>query len=345
MDTLPQVGALQAKLSVEQLDQLICGLTGLPASQPVSISVLEFLVGDTELSGQFSDIVTLDPAITVAVLALANSGAVGQSLTIDSAIEKLGFDTVRASLLAGNGFTVAEDNQSDIGLDIEAFVQHSLAVAIAAEKLSGFSDVPVDPTNAFICGLLHDIGKLVLARVVPKSYRRALDTATRHRGNISEYERDIIGVDHSVAGLHLARQWRLGNAIQAVTWLSHQPGEAIPGSISDRVMVEIVSLSDTIARECDIGCSGNFKFVRSSGQMAEQMGLASDIPERIAESLDAEVHKRLGAVGFGLPVQTAEAYRKSVSLANTELGKINAQLHRGRAQLQSDADALGRLRR
>ncbi|MCP4379309.1 MAG: HAMP domain-containing histidine kinase, partial [bacterium] len=46
-----------------------------------------------------------------------------------------------------------------------------------------------------------------------------------------------------------------------------------------------------------------------------------------------------------LPVQTAEAYRKSVSLANTELGKINAQLHRGRAQLQSDADALGRLRR
>ena len=353
MDTFPQVGTLQDKLSVEQLDQFICSLTGLGARGPVACSVLELLtdsvgasVDGAELSGDLSGIVALDPAMTAGVLSLANRGGGRGALTVDGAIEKLGFDAVRAALLAGQGFLVAEYDQScDIGLDSEAFSRHCLAVAIAAEKLAGFAAIPLDPVHAFVCGLLHDVGKLVLAQVAPKSYCRTIKIATRYQGNISEYERDIIGVDHSVAGLHLARHWCLGSAIQAVTWLSHQPGEAIPGSISDCAMVEIVSLADTIARESNVGFSGNFKFVRSSGQLAAQMGLAGDIPPRIAERLSDEVEERMGALRFGSLAQSAEAYQRGVSRANTELGKLNSQLQRGKAQLQTDADALGRLRR
>jgi signal transduction histidine kinase len=196
-----------------------------------------------------------------------------------------------------------------------------------------------------VCGLLHDAGKLVLAQTAPKSYRRAIQSAARYQGNISEYERDIIGVDHAVSGLHLARQWRLGEAVEAVAWLSHQPGEAIPKSIADRAMVEIVALADTIARECKVGFSGNFKFVRTSAQMAAQMGLAADIPIRISESLGDEVQERFADLDSGSPEQNLAAYHRAVSRANTELGKINGQLHRDRARLETDSDAMGRLRR
>jgi len=353
MDTFPQVGTLQDKLSVEQLDQLICSLTGLGACGPVVQSVLELLtdgvgasVDDAELSGDLSGIVALDPAMTADVLSLANRSGGRPVATVDGAIEKLGFEAVRAALLAGQGFLVpAFDRNCDAGFDNEAFCRHCLAVAIAASKLADFGAVPLDPADAFVCGLLHDLGKLVLAQVAPKSYRRALAAAARYQGNISEYERDIIGVDHSVAGLHLARQWRLGSAIEAVTWLSHQPGEAIPDSIADRTMVEIIGLADTIARESNIGLSGNFKFVRSSGQLAAQMGLAGDIPARIAEHLADEVQERMGPPAAGPPAQSAVAYHRAVSRANAELGKLNGQLRRGKAQLQADAEALGRLRR
>ena len=346
---------MQDKLSVEQLDQLICGLTGLGACGPIARSVLELLTDGVdgpddgaELSGDLSSLVALDPAMTAGVLSLANCDGGRGAATVDGAVEKLGFEAVRAALLAGQGFVVpAYDRGRDAGFDNEAFCRHCLAVAIAAGKLADFGAVPLDPVNAFVCGLLHDVGKLVLARVAPKSYRRALDAAARRQGNISEFERDIIGVDHSVAGLHLARQWRLGTAIQAVTWLSHQPGEAIPGSIADRTMVEIVSLADTIARESNVGLSGNFKFVRNSGQLAVQMGLAGDIPARIAEHLADEVQEHLAGLGMGSesPAQSAAAYQRAVSRANTELGKLNGQLRLGKAQLQADAEALGRLRR
>ena len=353
MDTFPQVGSLQDKLSVEQLDQLICGLTGLGACGRVARSVLELLTGSAggsdngeELSGDLSSLVSLDPAMTADVLSLANRDGGRAVATVDGAVEKVGLEAVRAVLLAGQGYVVPPFDQScDAGFDNEEFCRHCLAVAIAAGKLAEFGAVPLDPAGAFVCGLLHDLGKLVLAQVAPKSYRRALTAAARHQGNISKYERDIIGVDHSVAGLHLAREWRLGSAIEAVTWLSHQPGEAIPDSIADRTMVEIVGLADTIARESNVGLSGNFKFVRSSGQLAAQMGLAGDIPVRIAERLADEVQERMDSLGAGRPAQIAEAYHRAVFRANTELGKLNGRLRRGKARLQADADALGRLRR
>ena len=346
---------MQDKLSVEQLDQFVCGLTGLGACVPVAQSVLELLtdgVGGSdrgaELSGDLSSLVALDPAMTAGVLSLANRGRGRGAATVDDAVEKLGFEVVRAALLAGQGFVVPTCNQScDAGFDNEAFCRHCLAVAIAARKLADFGAVTLDPVNAFVCGLLHDVGKLVLAQVAPKSYDRALAAAVKYQGNISGYERDIIGVDHSVAGLHLARQWHLGSAIEAVTWLSHQPGEAIPSSIADRAMVEIVTLADTIARESNVGLSGNFKFVRSSGQLAVQMGLAGDIPARIAEHLADEVQERMAALplGSGSPAQSAAAYHRAVSRANAELGKLNGQLRCSRAQLQADAEGLERLRR
>jgi len=353
MDTFSQTGTLQDKLSAERLDHFIGGLTGLSASGRIARSVLELLTqsagdsdGGAELSGDLSALVALDPAMTVAVLSLANREGGNRVATVDEAIEELGFEAIRAALLAGQGFAVTEfDRGCDSGFDNEAFCRHCLAVAIAAGKLADFGAIPLDPGGAFVCGLLHDVGKLVLAQAAPKSYHRALEAAARRQGNISEYERDIIGVDHSVAGLHLARKWRLGSAIEAVTWLSHQPGEAIPGSITDRTMVKIVGLADTIARESNVGLSGNFKFVRSSGQLAAQMDLAGDIPARIAECLADEVQERMGPLGFGSPAQNAEAYYKVVSRANSELGKINGRLRRGRAQLQTDAEAMGRLRR
>jgi putative nucleotidyltransferase with HDIG domain len=350
MDTFSQVGSLQDKLSVEQLDQFIDGLNGLGACGPIGRGVLELVLdgidGDGDISAELCELIALDPGMTAGVLSQANALRGSGVVTVGAAVEKLGFDAVRSTLLAGRGFVVPPSELSgDSRFDNEAFSRHCLAVALAAKKLADFGSVPLDPDQAFVCGLLHDVGKLVLSHAAPKSYRRAIESAARYQGNISEYERDIIGEDHAVAGLHLARRWRLGSAIEAVTWLSHQPGEAIPRSIVDRAMVEIVALADTIARESNIGFSGNFKFVRTSEQLAAQMGLAADIPARIAERLEDDVNERLEDLGFGSPDRTFAAYQRAVSRANAELGEMNAQLRKDTVQLQSDSDALTRLKR
>jgi len=352
MDTLSQVGALHDKLSVERLDQLICGLNGLVAWGPVARSVLELLTGSGgdasdqgDLSRELGDLITLDPAMTADVLSLANRSGGRDVFTVSGAIEKMGFDVVRAALLAGQGFVVPAWGLGDeTRFDNEAFSRHCLAVAIAAEKLADLGATPIDPRRAFICGLLHDLGKLVLDRTAPKSYRRAIDASVKHHGYLSEYERELVGVDHAVAGLHLARQWRLGGHVEAVTWLSHQPSEAIPASITDGALVEIVGLADTIARENGVGFSGNFKFIRSSAQIALQMGLSEDIPRQIAAELDDEVNRRLSGLHDDSPSQNAAAYQRAVYRANTELGKLNGSLRRQVDEYQSDAEALSKLK-
>jgi putative nucleotidyltransferase with HDIG domain len=353
MDTLSQVGALHNKLSVERLDQLICGLNGLVAWGPVARSVLELLTASDggasdqgDLSQELGDLITLDPAMTVGVLSLANRSGGPDVFTVSDAIEKLGFDVVRAALLAGQGFIAPAWGLGDeTRFDNEAFSRHCLAVAIAAEKLAELGAASIDPRRAFICGLLHDLGKLVLDRTAPKSYRRAIDASVKHHGNLSEYEREFVGVDHAVAGLHLARQWRLGGHVEAVAWLSHQPSEAIPASISDAALVEIVGLADTIARENGVGFSGNFKFIRSSAQIALQMGLSEDIPQQIAAELDDEVNRRLSGLQGDSPSQNATAHQRAVCRANTELGKLNRTLRRRADEHQSGAEALRKLKK
>jgi signal transduction histidine kinase/HD-like signal output (HDOD) protein len=343
---------LQDKLSVERLDQLICGLTGLGAWSPAAASVLDLLAGvddapdrRADLSEALSNSIALDPALTAGLLSLANRGRGTAPTSVRGAVEKLSFDVVQAEMLAGQGFVVSTRQDAGDQFDNEAFNRHCLAVAVAAEKLAAFGTARLDPDHAFMCGLLHDLGKLVLVQTAPKSYQRAVQASANRRGDISEYERQTVGVDHSVAGLHLARHWRLGSAVQAVAWLSHQPSEAIPESIGDRHMVQIVALADTIARECNIGFSGNFQFIRSSAQLASQMGLADDIPVRIAESLAGEVQDMLAPLCSGSPHQQAAAYQGAVLRANSKLGELNRVLRSGAQRLQSDSVALDGLRR
>jgi len=349
MDSFSQVGSLRDRLSVERLDQLICDLNGLGAWRPVAASVLN-LAADDENSADWpsamGDIIALDPGMTAGLLSLANRGPGKISRSVGDAVEKLPPDVVRAEMLSGHGFVVsASDRDGETQFDHEAFNRHCLAVAVAAGKLSAFGAFPLDPQQAFVCGLLHDVGKLALVGIAPKSYQRAIRAAEHQHANISDNEREIIGVDHSVAGLHLARQRRLGPAIEAVAWLSHQPIEAIPDSIADRTMVEIVALADTIARECGIGFSGNFKFVRSSAELASRMGLACDIPQRIAEGLNAEVCELLAPLGSVSPRQDIAAYHRAVAGANAKLGELNRSLRNAAGGMRADSDVLGELRR
>jgi len=180
---------------------------------------------------------------------------------------------------------------------------------------------------------------------MPRSYRRVVSAATRHRGNISQYERRIIGVDHSVAGRHLARQWKLGSTIEAAAWLSHQQAEGIPGSIRDRTIVEIVNLADTIARENAVGFSGNFKFTRSSGQLADDLSLHREIPAQIADCLGDEVDTLLERLATSVrPSDDPDPYRRTVGRANAALGRLNEELRLRNAELQTAAEAFSQLR-
>src|SRR5207237_8639109 len=157
----------------------------------------------------------------------------------------------------------------------EDFWKHSIAVACCAELLADkLSDTSVTASEAFVCGLLHDLGKVALDTILPKSFNRVVEGADLLRGNIADLERNIIGLDHLVVGKRLAERWKLPANIRDAIWLHGQLPQALPNTVRSPNLVNLITLADLLVREQHLGYSGNYTFSARSVLM-DALGLKS----------------------------------------------------------------------
>ncbi len=201
----------------------------------------------------------------------------------------------------------------------------------------------MDPEELFICGLLHDIGKLALEQCLPKSYSRVVQACNSQAGNIAEYERQILGLDHTIAGRRLAQQWGLGELVEQTAWLHHQPVDGLPEMIRGRRAVGMVQLADTLVREQRFGYSGNFTFPVSSQPLAAELGVSDAAVAETLERLPGAIEARSRTLGIG-EVTTETLYRHALADANSELGRLNRRLQRRAAEAATQAKAFELLR-
>jgi len=254
-------------------------------------------------------------------------------------VEVLGIEAVRAAVLSNKVFGDfgGPDALAD-GLGRRAFWRHSLTVAFAARLLAERITPPIDGEEAFLAGLVHDIGKLLLSESLPKSYARTLAAARSHNGNLAEWERKTLGVDHLVAGRRLAHHWRLGPAIENAIWLHHQPSQAIPTCLADAALVRVVALADTLAGRRRIGSSARAAAARSPDGLAGALGLdeadMSAVAARLDEQLDGS-SSLLGLADAEAPAPDAA----SLIRAGAELGRIGEAMRRRQRKLSAQADA------
>src|SRR5688500_2836519 len=205
----------------------------------------------------------------------------------------------------------------------EAFWKHCVAVACCAELLAGAANrnavasiaagsgaptappsssavapsqprphEPLNPSEAFICGLLHDLGKVALDAVLPKSFSRVVEAADLLRGNVADVERTVIGIDHMVAGKRLAERWKLPAAIRDCIWLHGQSPDALPATVSDPLLVNLVTLADQLVREQHLGYSGNYAFAVNRQTLLDALGLTADNVDAILQRLISHIDAR-----------------------------------------------------
>jgi signal transduction histidine kinase/HD-like signal output (HDOD) protein len=318
----------------------------LPTLPAIAARLLALTTDDESSADQVIELVKDDPALTARLISLCRRAKLGvreDTLTIDRVVLLLGFTTVRNAVLSlkvleaygcdgGSGADAAVP-----GLDRQGFWQHSLAVAVCCEQIAaahrgsaasspskGRQNLP--PGEAFVCGLLHDVGKLALEMVLPKAYGRVIELAELNHGNIAEFERRILGLDHHTAGKRLAEHWQLPHVLQDCIWLHGSAYELLPG-LDHRAMIGLVSLADLLVRRQHIGYSGNFVMSQRMEALCEALGLESQRVEQVATSLYAEVCRRTELLG--LEEQPTEAiFFQAVQRANEALGRLNAALDR-----------------
>lgn len=186
-------------------------LLSLPALPTVVARLLQAVDNPKVSATMLGNLIEQDQVLTARILKVANSSFYAfprQIGTVQLALVVMGSDAVKELALGLSAQNAFRAESAHPRFQIANFWQHSLAVASACRLLAPrFSDVP--PGEAFVAGLLHDIGKLVLNQYLPKEFA-ALQEAMMAPDAIPEtVEVALIGVTHGEVGSWLGERWNL----------------------------------------------------------------------------------------------------------------------------------------
>ena len=174
--------------------------------------ILAVVDGDRSSARDLVDVMQRDQVLAGRVLRLANSGFFGfsrQVATLSRAVMLLGFSSVRSLAL---GVKVWETLMGQGNASLAALWEHSALVGAAARLIAQRTRT-ADPEEVFTAGLLHDIGRVVLARKFPAEYAAVMEPAAAAGGSLVERERAVFGVEHTQAGAWLGETWALPKPI------------------------------------------------------------------------------------------------------------------------------------
>ncbi len=223
--------------------QILDRLTDLPPFSPVLIKLLGTF-GQTHIScSSLATLIEQDPVLAGSVLRLANSAVYSQRepvTSISGAINLIGIDRLRNVVTALSVSQMWKKLPSADGWSTADFNEHGLATAILAASLA--EDIPNDfGEGAFLAGLLHDVGKLLIVMAVPNEYKEIVRTYEVEPGIKTwiQCEREVLNTDHAVLSALALEQWKVAEPIRrAVAW-HHDP--------EPKHLSKVVALADKVA--------------------------------------------------------------------------------------------------
>jgi len=235
--------------AVKTLVARIDKLPTLPATYQKLVECLKSPDADMD---DVAQIIARDPSMSARLLKVVNSAYFGLAKPVAEVARAgtlLGLDRLM-SLVLGQGLFAGGDAPQVPGFSLEALWSHSLATATAAHRIA--IDEGLDKEQvaaAFLAGMLHDIGKLVLAIGVPGEYARVLEMARGRPGSERELEALELQATHTDVGAYLVGLWGLPNNIAEAIAFHEDPAQ----SIGPFGLPGIVHVADRIAHHPGIG--------------------------------------------------------------------------------------------
>jgi putative nucleotidyltransferase with HDIG domain len=230
--TVPQAGVVDQE-RLQEFRAEIIARKNLPTIPTVLSRIITLTDGESANGKELVEIIEHDQALTSKILRLANSAFFGQSrqvATIPRAVVLLGFSTVRNLALSVKVWDSLGSGVSRAHLE-ELWV-HSVTLAVATRSLTARLRAG-DPDEAFTAGLLHDVGRLVLAMRFRDDYWQAVGGAGE-RGPVETIESATFGVDHAEVGGWMLEAWSLPQGIVEAVRLHHtgMARRGVPGVLA-----------------------------------------------------------------------------------------------------------------
>ncbi|MGH9746867.1 MAG: HDOD domain-containing protein [Candidatus Acidiferrales bacterium] len=283
--------SLSDVLSNKMLASIIGSVKDLPVL-PRTYSALREKLADPKSA--VKDVVRLveqDIAISAKILQLVNSAFFGlprEISSLNTAVSYLGVEMLQNLVLSAGVFQVFENAAAPPGFSFEEFHEHSQLVAKIASHIPAPAAIH---SAAVVAGLLHDVGKLVLATRASKHFARALSGAEEEKRPLFVVEQELMGVSHAEVGAYLLGIWGLPCPVVEAVAHHHRPAR-VPQDTLDAV--GIVHLANFLAHEHPVRTAANAEsnvYLNPETEYLDKLGLTDQMKawSEFAESAAVEM--------------------------------------------------------
>lgn len=270
----------------------------IPTLPSVASKVLQILENPHSSAPDVERVIMLDQAMASRILRLVNSAYYGfprKITTISQAVVILGFMTVKNLVLSISVSDMFIRLGSNRVFNRSELWRHSVGVAVAARILARRMRFP-QLEEAFMAGLLHDVGKVVLDHYFPDEFSQVLHVTQEREVSIYEAERQVLGISHAVVGRWIADRWNLPQLLVEVINYHHQPFE----NKDYWATTALVHAADVLTRQAGIGSGGDRVIPPIQPHIKEWMKISDKDYDKIVDEIIAGVMQAEDFVNIGI---------------------------------------------
>jgi len=257
--TLDRAFALREVLVEPALRALISRTTSLPSTPAIYRELMQALQAAGASAQQIGTTLAKDIGMTAKVLQLVNSAFFGIRRQItgpEEAVMLLGVDTVTSLALSASAFSSFDASKCP-RFPIEDLQQHSTTVAAIAREIAKSQNVSKALSDdAFVAGLLHDVGQLILVANHPEKYDRVLSAAAAGDRTVTEAEQDTFGTTHAEVGSYLLWLWGLPDSVVEAVAFHHYPSRCADEHFGPLAAVHVANVLEEM-QPSGVAAAGN----------------------------------------------------------------------------------------
>ncbi|CAB1056565.1 hypothetical protein D1BOALGB6SA_1302 [Olavius sp. associated proteobacterium Delta 1] len=245
--TLAKLFSLRDILSDDSIKKIVSQIESLPSLPSIYTEIMAEMRSDDPSIENVGAIIERDLSMTAKILQVVNSVFFGLPQRIDTprqAVMLLGLESIKSLVLSVKIFSEFSQNEYS-WFNIDALFNHSISVSTYAKAIVNSEKMHQDLINySLMAGLLHDLGKLILATNFKDTYQQVLSESRNSDHKLWELEHATFGTSHAEIGAYLMGLWNLENPIIEAIAFHHCPSKSVSPQLGLLTAVHVANALD-----------------------------------------------------------------------------------------------------
>ena len=276
--TLAKLFTLRDILSDNAIKKIVSQIESLPSLPAIYTEIVAEMQSDDPSIKNVAAIIAKDMSMTAKILQVVNSVFFGLPQKIGNpqqAVMLLGLDTIKSLVLSAKIFS--EFSQRNYAwFNIDSVFNHSITVSTYAKAIVNIEKMDQELVNfSLMAGLLHDLGKLILATNFKDTYRQVLTESLNSERNLWELELAAFGTSHAEIGAYLMGLWNLENPIIEAIAFHHRPAKSASNQVG---LLTAVHTANALDHE-DFSEQALESNLQLDHEYLDRLGITNRIPE------------------------------------------------------------------